>query len=371
LRRRARGAALGLLLAAVLAGALAGCGSGSGSSTPSAPRSTFIGLVSDDTFAAAAAYQNATFARQRELGVELLRQTFDWSAIEPAPGRFRFAQTDRFVLAAARQGLVVLPILFGAPRWATGRSRSPSANVVDPPRDAATFAAFSRALVRRYGPSGSLWRSHPGVARVPIRDWQVWNEPNLPQYWGDHPSAAGYAALLRAADHAIHAADKGARVVSAGLPESRIGVPFGAYVRAFYRAGARGTFDDFAVHPYSSSTAGVLSAVRRTRSLLRRYGDGSKPVWITEIGWASGGPRSPFTFDPLSQAQLIGRTIAALTAARAPLHIAGFVYFGWKDGHPYPGRSDFWGLHTGLLNDDGTPKPSLAAFRDAVQRAAE
>jgi hypothetical protein len=148
-------------------------------------------------------------------------------------------------------------------------------------------------------------------------------------------------------------------------------VPFATYVRALYRAGARGSFDDFGLHPYSSSTAGVLSAVRRARSLLRRHGDGRKPVWITEVGWASGGPRSPFTFDPLSQAQLIGRTIGALAAARTRLGIAGFVYFGWKDGHPYPGRSDFWGLHTGLLGNDGTPKPSLAAFRDAARRAAE
>jgi len=48
---------------------------------------------------------------------------------------------------------------------------------------------------------------------------------------------------------------------------------------------------------------------------------------------------------------------------------AGFVYFDWKDGAPYPGRSDFWGLHTGLVTNAGVAKPSLAAFRDAVKRA--
>jgi len=158
-------------------------------------------------------------------------------------------------------------------------------------------------------------------------------------------------------------------VLSAGLPESRLGIRFGTYVRALYRAGGRSGFDVFALHPYSSSARGVLAAVRRTRALMRRYGDAAKPVWVTELGWASGGPRSPFTFDPLSQAQLVANTIDALSMQRRALRIAGFVYFDWKDGAPYPGRSDFWGLHTGLVTNAGVAKPSLAAFRDAVKRA--
>jgi polysaccharide biosynthesis protein PslG len=359
-------ASLCLLLAPPLAGALSGCGSGADAT---APRSTFVGLTSQDAFDGPPAYQDATLAREKKLGVEILRQTFDWATLEPAPGRFRLAKTDRFVLAAAKQGIAVLPILFHAPPWATGKTRSPQSNVVDPPRRPASLAAFARAMVRRYGPRGSLWRAHAGVDPVPVRDWQVWNEPNLPQYWGNRPDAAAYAKLLDAAHRAIHAADRGARVLSAGLPESALGVRFATYVRALYREGARTGFDVFAVHPYSSSTRGVLAAVRKTRALMRRYGDNRKPVWVTELGWASAGPKSPFTFDPLSQAQLVATTIDALSAERRALRIAGFVYFDWKDGRPYPGRSDFWGLHTGLLSADGGAKPSLAAFRDAVQRA--
>ena len=360
-------ASLCLLLAPPLAGALSGCGS-SGTDAP-APRSTFVGLVSQDAYDGTPSYQDATLARERKLGVDIVRQTFDWAALEPAPGHFALAKTDRFVLAAAKQGIAVLPILFHAPFWATGKRRSPTANVADPPRRPATFAAFARAMVGRYGPRGSLWREHPSVDKVPVRDWQIWNEPNLPQYWGDRPNAAAYANLLDAAHRAIHAADPGARVLSAGLPESRLGIRFGTYVRALYRAGGRSGFDVFALHPYSSSARGVLAAVRRTRALMRRYGDAAKPVWVTELGWASGGPRSPFTFDPLSQAQLVANTIDALSMQRRALRIAGFVYFDWKDGAPYPGRSDFWGLHTGLVTNAGVAKPSLAAFRDAVKRA--
>ncbi|MFL5852714.1 MAG: glycosyl hydrolase [Solirubrobacteraceae bacterium] len=334
-----------------------------------APHSTFVGLVSEDVFAGVPGYQDATLGREKQLGVEILRQTFDWSTIEPTRGRFRFATTDRFVVAAAKHGIAVLPILFNAPRWANDTTRSARSNVVDPPRAPARMGAFARAVVRRYGPRGSLWRQHPQVTKVPIRYWQVWNEPNLPQYWGNKPDAAAYTKLLTVVSHAIHASDHGARVLSAGLSESTLGVPFATYVRDLYAAGARANFDVFALHPYSSSARGVLGAVERTRALMRRYGDARKPVWITEMGWASAGPPSPFTFDPLGQAQLVANSIQLLTAKRRELRIAGFVYFAWKDARPYPGRSDFWGLHTGLLARDGGAKPSLSSFRDAVRRA--
>jgi hypothetical protein len=365
---RALAATLCLLVAFPVAGALAGCGSSA--SAPATPRSTFVGLLSQDAFDGTPKYQAVTLARVRKLGVQILRQTFDWSKIEPSQGRFRLANTDRFVLAAAREGMAVLPILFDAPPWATGRTRPVQSNVVDPPRRPASIEAFARVLVGRYGPRGSLWRQNPDVAPVPVRNWQIWNEPNLQQYWGDKPDARAYASLLAAAHRAVHASDPGARVLSAGLPQSKLGVPFATYVRALYRAGARANFDVFALHPYGASARAVLGAVRRTRALMRRFGDNRKPVWITELGWASGGPASPFTFDPLSQAQVVATTIDALAVERRALRIAGFVYFGWKDGRPYPGRSDFWGLHTGLLEKDGVAKPSYAAFRDAVRRMA-
>jgi len=369
LRSRAVATTLCLLLAASLAGALSSCGSGGGGSKAAAPHSTFVGLVSEDVFVGVPGYQDATLAHEKQLGVEILRQTFDWSIIEPRRGRFRFALTDRFVLAAARHGIAVLPILFNAPQWANDHRRSARSNVVDPPRVPTAMAAFARAVVGRYGPTGSLWRQYPNVTKVPIRDWQVWNEPNLPQYWGNKPDAAAYEKLLTVVSDAIHASDRGARVLSAGLSESTLCVPFGTYVRALYAAGARRSFDVFALHPYSSSAHGVLAAVEGTRALMRRYGDAHKPLWITEMGWASAGPPSPFTFDPLAQAQLVANSIQLLAAKRRELRIAGFVYFAWRDARPYPGRSDFWGLHTGLLGRDGGAKPSLASFRDAVERA--
>jgi hypothetical protein len=41
------------------------------------------------------------------------------------------------------------------------------------------------------------------------------------------------------------------------------------------------------------------------------------------------------------------------------------------DGGVYPGGTDFWGLHTGLLSIAGRPKPAYYAFQRAADRVAE
>jgi hypothetical protein len=162
--------------------------------------------------------------------------------------------------------------------------------------------------------------------------------------------------------------DPGARVVTAGIPNSRLGVPFARFIDAMYRAGAKGTFAALAIHPYAQDERGIMAAVSLTRRLMDRHGDDS-PIWITEVGWASGGPASQFTVTARGQAQRVDRVIRAVTAQRTTLGIRGLVYFGWRDAAPYAGTRDFWGLHTGLLDIQNGPKAALANFAHALARA--
>src|SRR5204863_6432952 len=146
-----------------------------------------------------------------------------------------------------------------------------------------------------------------------------------------------------------------------------IGTPFGPYVEGLYRAGAKGSFDALAIHPYARDTAGVLAAVLQARRIMDRNGDHS-PIWVTEVGWASGGPPSDFTVGPQGQARRVRSTLLALSARRRALGLRGIVYFGLRDSPVYPSGHDFWGLHTGLLRTDGERKPAFGAFEKAAQR---
>jgi hypothetical protein len=296
-------------------------------------------------------------------GIGVIRQPIDWGEVEPRRGTFHWGPLDGWAMAAAREDLDLLIVLSGAPTWAGGTGPGGTR----PPDDPADLARFGTALVHRYGPGGTLWRRHPEAPAHPIRTWQVWNEPNLPQYWNGHPDAAAYVRMLRTVGGALHRGDPGATVVSAGLPNSRLGVPFEQYVRAMYRAGAKGTFDVFALHAYAASGTAVADAVSGTRDLLDQLGDGDRPVWVTETGWADAGPSSPFTVGAAGQARSVADAFGDLARRRTALDLRGIVYYAWRDVPAPPGQQDFFGLHTGLLTLAGRRKPAYDAFVSAAR----
>jgi hypothetical protein len=365
--RQARGPLAGALALAACLAALAALSGGSGgdSDTASRPDRSFLGLVAEDAFGKPGAYRRENLDRVRTTGAGLLRQTFDWARIEQAPGRYDFSFYDGYVAALARRQLRVLPILFDPPRFRSSAPANPRHGTY-PPRRPADMGDFGAVLARRYGPSGSFWREHPGLPRLPVRSWQVWNEPNLPVYWPSGPDAAEYVALLRATAQGIRRADPGAEIVTAGLPDSTLGVPLDRYLADMYAAGAASTFDVIAVNPYGEDARGVLDTVKGARAVAFRNGD-NPSVWITELGWATGGPQSAFRVSEAGQAALLDRTLLALARRRDELRIRGVVYFNWRDSTPYAGGVDFFGLHTGLLRLDGHAKPAFRAYEKVAK----
>ena len=162
--------------------------------------------------------------------------------------------------------------------WA---ARDP-AKAFSPPRDNAQYTRFLRTLIGRYGPNGFLWQANPGVRKVPVRDWQIWNEPNLSNYFSQQPFARPYARLLAASHKAVHAADRGARVVMAGLANYSW-----RELSKLYAAGVKGDFDVAAVHPFSGRPSNSVKITRLNREVMDRHGDRAKPIWLTELTWSS------------------------------------------------------------------------------------
>jgi hypothetical protein len=330
-------------------------------------RRDFFGMVSEDAFAHPGAYRDATLNQLARLGVGILRQTFDWAVIEPSRGRYDFTAYDSFVGSLAVRHMTVLPVLLDPPRFRSGAPAHGARPGTYPPRNYADMGAFAALLVRRYGPNGSFWSAHPELPKVPIRAWQVWNEPSLPAYWPTGPDPAQYTRLLGVVAGAIRREDPNAEIVTAGIPNSRLGIPFDSFVEGMYNAGARADFDTLAIHPYARDANGVTTAVEDARRIMNLHGDGSGRIWVTELGWADKGPRSSFTVGSQRQARLVSSVLRSLVSLRYQAHLRGIVYFGWRDGAPYaPSFKDFWGLHTGLLDLAGRAKPALRAFAGAV-----
>jgi hypothetical protein len=222
--------------------------------------------------------------------------------------------------------------------------------------------------VRRYGPGGSFWAQRPDLSRRPIRRWQVWNEPDIRKYWSRQPFAPSYVRLLRAAHRAIHAVDRGARVLLAGLT-NRSWID----LRGVYAAGGRGAFDVAAAHPFSRRVANVIKIVLLVRREMRRHGDRRTPLALTELSWSSGAGSSTFNYGwettEQGQAQRIRAVLPALAALRRPLRLDGVYWYTWLSP-PIGGHDsfDYGGLRR--LGADGTiiDKPALAAFRETVRK---
>jgi Beta-galactosidase len=340
------------------------------SASAAVPRS-FVGLTSEEILGNAGPLRNKHLPMQRKAGVRLLRQTFDWSKIEPTPGYYDFSIHDRYVLDLARNGITVLPILFNPPEFHSSRPARGAKRGTYPPRSAAAMGAWAATLVDRYGPGGSLWAANPGVRPLPIRSWQVWNEPNLEVYWPSGPDAQQYVRLLRIVGAAIKARDPGAEIVTAGLPPSSLSgtINIFKYIEQMYRAGGASAFDTMAINTYARNAGELKSLMDRVRKLMNRRRDRRAKIWITELGWCDNGPKHRFCVGRKKQARNITQSLNLIKKSRGRWRLRGFVYFSWRDGRPYPPDfKNMWGLHTGLLTTGNSRKPAYTAFTRAVGR---
>ena len=324
----------------------------------------FVGLQDEYLLHGGGGYRSANLGAMAQIGVGTIRQAFLWRDMEPTRGHFDLKLYDAFVASAADKGLTVLPVVFGPPKF---RMKAGPAKYTCPPSSNAAFARFAAKLARRYGTDGTFWRRHPGIPNRPITAWQIWNEPNIRPYWCGRPDAREYVAMLRAASRALKRADPAAEVVTAGMPQSRLGIPLTTFVRQMYAAGGRSAFDTLAVHPYQPRVAQLVARLRAVRRVMDAHGDRAARIWATEFSWSDAGPAAAQLAGIDGQGRLIAGAVKTLGRLRGSLRLRGMIYVFWRDLDPYPPAfKDFWSLHTGLLRRDGSAKPSYEAFRGAV-----
>src|SRR4051794_21738798 len=259
------------------------------------------------------------FDLMKTTGVETVRMAMPWSDMEPSPGAISFAQTDTIVGQAAVHGFKVLPTVTFAPAWA---ARHPG-NSNSPPEGTTNYANFLSAAVKRYGPGGSYWAEHPEVPNRPVREWQIWNEPNQPVFnWSDQPFATDYVALVRDARTAIKAIDPGAKIVLAGL----VGTSWRALDQV-YKAGGKSLFDVVAIHPFTLDPNNTIKILDKVRAVMRANGDARKPMYVTELTWpAAKGERLTRTYgyevNAALQAKKLAQVVPLLVESRRHLRLA-------------------------------------------------
>ncbi|MEJ7892790.1 MAG: cellulase family glycosylhydrolase [Solirubrobacteraceae bacterium] len=323
----------------------------------------------------------ATLDDLRSLGVDWIRITAQWRAIQPEAGvPPNWAPLDQAVRMAGERGLrVALDIAFGPPEWATLEG---------------DFADYVTAVAERYPQAVAF---------------TVWNEPNHPVFldpqWkraegGFVPAAPHtYRAMLREAVPRIRAAAPDALVLigaTSSLGEERGTDPddrmsplrfvrelacVDARLQPLDVADCRGDFaplpgDGFSHHPYSGELppwesdtddpgSVRLADLGRLRDLLDRLHAAGRieedlPLYLTEYGYQTNPPDPTWNVTPAEQARWLSE---AEEIARAEPSVRSVAHFLHRDLPKRPGTTNPWGdFQTGLLYESGEPKPAHEAL---------
>jgi len=325
--------------------------------------------------------QMANMARS---GVESVRIAVRWAEVEPTQGAFDFSGIDRVVAAAARHRLDLLPIVLHTPHWASSNP-SNSNYYLYAPTDPQLYANFMRALIGRYGPNGSFW-AISGTPKVPIRNWQVWNEPAADFFWATRPWQRSYVRLLKAAHKAIHSADRGATVVLGSLAGVTSGTPW-EQLRQLYKAGAKRAFDAVSAHFFSAApsvrvtVSQTLEVAKLLRKEMRRAKAPLRPIWFTELTWTAAKGKIPkralfgFETTPKGQAARLKAAFSRLARDRRSLGVGRVYWYNWASEYVStfapggPGNLTF--QYAGLNKVDGnvfSPLPLLGTYARTAAR---
>lgn len=296
----------------------------------------------------------------RAAGATWVRIDLGWKTLQPtrrdAYDPWGVAFADRVVEMATARGLTPLITLWLTPAWANGGKGD---RVL--PTDPADYARVAAWAARR-------WAGKVGA-------WEVWNEANSPSFMvGADPVA--YTRLLRAAYPAFKSGDPAAQVVFSGTEYND-----DRWIARAYAAGARGSFDVMATHPYQGradaapetpddGTIWTLRHAEAVHRLMVAQGDGHKPLWFTEFGWSSHGRSNEGLANwdrgvsEQQQGEYLVRTLR-LVAAEMP-YVTNVFWYSDRDRNDGNLRLD----HYGLLRYDLTPKPALLAVQSYLSGTA-
>ena len=307
------------------------------------------------------------FEKMHAGGIDSVRLMISWARVERSPGSYDWQEVDHLVALAARAGVTPLGLLYGTPQWVVAnggaRCEPPACAAFGPVSASAAdrFARFAGAAARRYGPAGWFWLLRPDVPRVPIRAWEVWNEPNSPAFFGPSVDARAYGSMLAAAAARIRLADRDAEILVGGLAARGFSAGGTTAPRRYLRElivdpAATEAFDGVALHPYAGGAAGALRQVRAARRLLDGAGLADRELWVTEAGWASSGNRRhPLVARERGQARLLRRVFHGFERRARRWSLRAAYWYSWRDT-PREQAVCRWCAGTGLLHADWRPK---------------
>ena len=329
-----------------------------------------------------------------------IRAPYSCASPEPATVMPDFSILDRKFREAALHNVTIIADFYGLGGIGCNRHQFPMYGTAL----YTGYLSFVRWAVQRYGYQGDFWREsywleHPWQPIHPVRVWEVWNEPNwtINNPGGTIINPQAYAKFLIDVANKIRVTQAerqsltttNTKVLMGGLSQFRRDVLAPTeYLETMYRVTGnnygpgelRSAFDGVSYHPYR--TAGgpteVEAEIRSARSAVEVFGDPSKTLWLTEIGWPtfSTSDSPPTTISEPQQAENLRATFRWIYERADELKIKHAAWFAYQDyteekipaairtpeGLVRCDRWSCWNGVAGLKRGDGRNKPSWCAY---------
>jgi hypothetical protein len=236
-----------------------------------------------------------------EAGFKWVRMDFSWGGTERERGKYDFGAYDGLLKELEPYGIRAIFILDYSNRLYDG-GVSPHTN-----EGRAAMAAWAVEAVKHFARKGVVW--------------EMWNEPNIKQFWKPKPSADDYAKLALAVGKAVKGASPDELYI--GPASSTIDLKF---IETCFKAGCLQYWDAVSVHPYrQKNPETVCEEYRKLRMMIARYAPKGKRVPVISGEWGfSAGWKS---MDEETQGKYLAREFLTNLYNEVPISI----WYDWHD----------------------------------------
>ncbi len=262
-------------------------------------------------------------------GFRFIRMDFHWHIVEKTRGVYDFKAYDELVDSLTARGIRPLFILdYGNPLYDRGLAPR-----TDEARKA--FASFAAAAAMHFRGRGILW--------------EIWNEPNLAQFWRPSPNPQHYVQLVEVVSRAMKKVDPDCIILAPALSSWDTG-----FMKAVCELGLLNHIDAVSVHPYGCSipehAERYYSAMRE---IISRYKPGGRDIPMVSGEW---GYSSVGGFSVERQADYLVRMFIVNLMNNIRLSI----WYDWRDDGPDPNEREH---HFGTVYLNSRPKPAYLAMQ--------
>lgn len=280
-------------------------------------------------------FREETVADLAQLHVDWIRYQLNWSDIEPQPDQYDWSKLDAAVaLANAHHIHIAFPIQV-APKWALSQTCADRKFLPGPTET----ALFAQTIAQRYdnqhghGFIDSFEVGNEEFDSLWTGDWNQSIACRQPTFYGPVLKAA-YLAIKRASPQALVGMNSMWWVNTPHVHD---------YMNWLYQNGYGQYFDFANFHYYichgdpfetQQDRPSFTEEWQTIHSVMKQYNDGTKPIWVTEIGWnISSVEQDPNCIvSPQQQAQYLVKTTHAAMDSHIIHHIFWYTIDRGDDG---------------------------------------